>query len=312
MKLNLRGGLAALALALLGACGGGTSQIEPFVPTRMMSFGDENSLLTSDGKRYGVNALKADVTPATIDCASNPIWNQVLAIRYGLVFSQCNTSNAAVTATMYAKAGAKVADVKTQIDQMLASSGSVGPKDLITIWAGQNDIVELYRSYPAQSEAQLIAEATARGKLLSSQVNRLANANGRVIILTTFDIGATPYGLAQKAANTDTDRAALLSRLTNAFNAAMRLSLIEDGRLIGLVLADESTAQAVKFPTAFALADVTRAACAVALPDCTTATLVPEVAANTNWMWADDRHLGPAVQNQIGVTAAARAANNPF
>lgn len=315
MKLELRSGLAALALALMSACGGGAGQIEKFEPTRLLSFGDEHSLLTSDGRRYGINGLKADTTPAVIDCAANPIWVQALSTQFKLPFAQCNAANETVKAFMFAKVGAKVADVKVQIDQMLASSGSVGPKDLISILVGEHDLIELYQRYPVQSESQLIAEAEVRGRALADQVNRLANANGRVVVLTTFDIGLTPYALAEKAAHTDTDRAALMSRLTAAFNLELRLKLINDGRLIAIVLADETVTQMARFPGYFAsqgLADVTRAACAVALPDCRTDTMVPEVATNTTWLWADDRRLGYFAQGSIGTAAAQRVDSHPF
>ena len=227
--VQLRGGLTALALALLAACGGGKGQIEPFKPTRLISFGDEQSLLTADGKRYGVNALKTGTTTGEVDCTGNPIWVQTLTSHFSLVLAQCNPDNKPVTAFLRGAVGAKVADVKAQIDQQLAS-GSVGPKDLLLINAGFYDILEAYQQFPTRSEADLIGLLQQRGRALADQVNRLANANGRVVVLTAIDPGLTPAGQQEKASKTDTDRAALLTRLTNAFNVAMRLALIEDGR----------------------------------------------------------------------------------
>lgn len=308
--VQLRSGLTAVALALLAACGGGKGQIEPFAPTRLVSFGDEHSLLTADGKRYGVNALKSGTTTGEIDCTGNPIWVQSLTSHFGLVLAQCNPDNKPVTAFLRGSVGAKVADVKTQIDQQLAS-GSVGPKDLLVIQAGFYDVVEAYQQYPARSEAELTGLLQQRGRALAEQVNRLANANGRVLVLTAMDPGLTPAGLAEKASKTDTDRAALLTRLTQAFNVAMRLALIEDGRLIGLVLADETITTAVRFPGPFGYTDVTQAACSVALPNCSTATLRSEVGSNV-WLWADNLHLGAAGQTLLGNAALSRAVNNPF
>ncbi len=310
-------GLLATSLtALLVACGGGRGQIEPFKPTRMLSFGDESSLVLPDGRRYGISDFKrgtdGTVTqPATLDCAANPIWTQVVAGAYSLVMAACNPTAATVTAFQYATVGARVADIKTQIDQHFAS-GIVGPKDLITVMAGTNDVIALYQQYPTLTEAQITDQLVARGRALADQVNRLANANGRVVVLTIPDVGLTPYALAQKAANTDTDRAALLSRLTTSFNTAMRLGLINDGRLIGLALADESVTTAARFPSAFGLSNVTTGACATALPDCTTSTLVTDATAAT-WLWADDRRLGPEGQRRLlGDPALQRAGTNPF
>lgn len=309
--VQLRSGLAAVALAALAACGGGKGQIEPFAPTRLISFGDELSLLTADGKRYGVNALKAGTTTGEIDCASNPIWVQSIATHFKLAMAQCNPDNSlAIAAFLRGSVGAKVADLKVQIDQQLAS-GAVGPKDLLLVQAGFHDLIEIYREFPTKAEPELIASAQARGRLLAEQVNRLANANGRVIVLTAINPGLTPAGLAEKAAKTDTDRAALLGRLTTAFNTALRLTLIEDGRLIGLVLADESIATAVKFPSFLSFADVTQAACTTALPNCSTATQRTEVGTDS-WLWADDLRLGAGGQTLIGNAALSRAVNNPF
>ena len=61
----------------------------------------------------------------------------------------------------------------------------------------------------------------------------------------------------------------------------------------------------------FAVYPEVPAACAVALPDCTTNTLVLNAAANT-WLWADNLHLGAQGHAQIGNAALTRAARNPF
>ncbi len=307
--------VSATLIAVLAACGGGGGQIEPFRPTRLLSFGDEASVITPAGLKYSVNDFKrgtdgAITAPETLDCTSRPIWTQSLASQFGLVIANCNPNNATVSSALYAQVGAKVADVRAQIDQHLAS-GTVGPKDLITILVGQNDILELYRQYPTLSEDQIKAELTTRGQALADQVNRLANANGRILVATTTNPGETPFGLAEKAANTDTDRAALLGRLNESFNIAMRLRLINDGRLIGLVLSDEAITQAVRFPSATGFVNVTAAVCNVPLPNCTANTLVTDGNAST-WLWADNLQLGPSGQSRLASAALSRAVNNPF
>jgi len=56
--------VAIAAAVVLTACGGGTSQVETFSPTRMISFGDEASLVVNDsaanGRKYTVNGLDAN------------------------------------------------------------------------------------------------------------------------------------------------------------------------------------------------------------------------------------------------------------
>lgn len=314
-RLALSATLIASLAAVLTACGGGGGQIEPFKPTRMLSFGDELSHLTPTGQNYSINDFKrgADgnvLTPLVADCAARPIWTQSMATQFGLVLAACNPDAKPVTTAVYAQPGAKVADVRVQIDLHLAS-GAVGPKDLITVYVGQNDVLEQYARFPAATEQQIRDELTARGRALADQVNRLANANGRVLVLTINNLGESPFGQTQKAANTDTDRAALLTRLSESFNTAMRLRLLNDGRLIGLVLSDEAVSQAYRFPSAFGVANVAAGACTVALPGCTVNTLVTDANAGS-WLFADATRVGPAGHARLANAAITRAINNPF
>ena len=65
----------------------------------------------------------------------------------------------------------------------------------------------------------------------------------------------------EKENRTDVDRAVLLDDLSQAFNTALRVRLLNDGRYIGLVLADETVQQMARFPYAFGLANVSQGAC---------------------------------------------------
>src|SRR5687767_13559351 len=97
---------AAMLLAGLAGCGGGGDLIDPFRPTRQLSFGDESSVITADGKYYSINGVNS--TTGAIDCTLHPNWVQYLASRFGFVFAQCNPSAvAAPQATLYAQPGAK-------------------------------------------------------------------------------------------------------------------------------------------------------------------------------------------------------------
>lgn len=312
-----RHGLAGLAfaaltsLALLSGCGGGTSQIEPFAPTRIISFGDESSLITSDGKKYTINGLSA--TTSTLDCSLNPLWVQTLATHFGLVFRECNPNQIATpTGLMYAMVEGKVADMKNKLDAHFAVS-TFGPKDLVTVMVGANDILELYAAYPAQNQASLLDEVRARARVLADQINRIANANGRVVLSTVIDQGQTPFALKERASKGDIDRAAFLTELTREFNLEMRVNILNDGRRIGLVLADESLETVVKYPSSFGFSNVVDAACltTVAIENCTTGTLISDSSATT-WLWASDTLMSPGGQTQLANIALRRATNNPF
>lgn len=299
--------VAALAATMLASCGGGTSQIEAFVADRLVVFGDETSALTADGRRYAVNT----VTDGVFDCSSQRIWVQALASIYDLAFAECNPDNVVTPqAIMRAAAGARVADVAAQVDAQLAGDGVAG-NTLVTVLAGTNDVLDFYAAFPDTPRSELLSQARARGAQLAVEVNRLVAAGARVIVSTTPDVGLTPYALAEKAAHTDTDRAALLTTLTSEFNAGLRTTVLNDGRYVGLVLADEMVQAMTISPSSFGLGNIKDAACAVALPDCTTATLVSGADAAT-WLWADDLRMAFNAQNRLGILAINRARNNPF
>lgn len=296
-------GLLAFSL-LLSACGGGTSQIEPFRAGRMIAFGDEMSAFTADGYNHAVNGLASD--SQTLDCNKLPIWTQIVAKIYNFGFAQCPLTGGETKATTRAFAGARAADLPAQVAAQLAEGGIV-EKDLVTVLMGVNDVKDLYlQSLPplSRSEPELIAEVQSRGVAVAREVNALVDRGARVIVATLPDLGLSPWGLEQGSAG-----AALLSRLTAAFNGRVRVTVLNDGRYIGLVLADEFVQVAAK--GFYGFANVKDAACTVPLPACTTATLVSGAGADT-WLWADKTWMSTAGHRRLGALAESRARLNPF
>ncbi len=316
-RRGLRATLASLAgAALLAACGGGSSQVEDFVPVQMFALGDESSVLLPDGRRYGVNVL---TDAGALDCDDERIWVQAVARQYGLVFAGCNPdADPAPRAQMLAAAGARVAELATQVDAALAMA-QPGEAMVATVMVGANDIWELYDAFaldPSQPTEALLDEARQRGAGVAAQLRRLKQAGVRVILSTVHDVGKSPDALAEQLAYPDgVDRARLITDMVFQFNAGLRVALqdeeINDGRYIGLVLADEMVQAMVKAPGGFGLKDASVAACTVAPPDCTSATLI-EGASSANHLWADGRLMAYGGQVQLGLLAVSRANNNPF
>ena len=318
--------LSTAWLLLLASCGGGELVTE-FKPQRIVAFGDQTSVITqqgqidpltqqpyaASGQKFTVNAL--DATSGALLCQSNPNWVQYLAQSFALPFPQCNPDNVAAPSVDHAANGAKVADRVAQVDAHLAGD-TFGNTDLVTVLVGANDILEQYALYPAQDETALAAVLEQRGTLLAQQVARIAAAGGKVIVSTVVNQGTTPFGLAEKAAHdASDDRAALLGRLTSRFNAKLRVGLLnESGRDVGLVLGDELVQTYINFPSLGALANVTDGACATALPDCTTATLIDAAKSTSGatYLWADGHELGATGHRVLGDAANTRARNNPF
>jgi outer membrane lipase/esterase len=302
--------LSTLGMAIVvAACGGGTTQQTAFAPSRVIAFGDDMSVLTATGRKYSINALATDLV--SVDCGTQTLWVQAVANSYSFAYPECNPAgNATTPARSRAVAGARVDNLAAQVDAQLADGG-LDNKDLVTVLMGVNDVWQLYGQYTGSNESALIDEARARGERLAAQVNRIVGTGARVLVLTIPDLSFSPFALAQKAQFTDTDRAALIGRLVAALNGRLRTNIINDGRLIGLVLADETTQLMSRFPGAYALLNGNTAACTVALPDCTTATLVTDATGLTH-VWASDRLPGPSWHAQVGIQAVSRALNNPF
>ena len=313
----------AAAAAMLAGCGGGTSQIEPFAPNRIVVFGDDHSAIVDDGtgngRKYTVNGMTSDTLPLR-DCRLLPNWVQTLSDHYGFVFAECNRTAATPRAFMRAKPGARIDDAGTglaaQISEQTTAGGAFTSKDLVTVMMGANDIFELSDAVLAgtMTDAQAVAEARRRGGLLANRINGLLGAGARAIVSTIPDLGLTPYAVRMN--KTTAGVAARLTNLSYEFNATLRTTIDQtrfDGRNYGLVLADDTVQTISRFPADFAYSNSTEGVCAVAPPNCTNATadLVSGGNAGT-YVWADDKHLTPSMHARIGSQALTRALNNPF
>jgi outer membrane lipase/esterase len=313
-----RAGLAVLALAALASCGSG-EQVEPFEPTRILSFGDEQSLLEGipNGLKYSVNFF--NTTTSLTECSSFPIWTQLLAANFGLTYAECNPNGVTnPQGHILAEPGAKVADFQVQINDFLQQGNAFGSRDLVTVFVGMHDILEIYEQFnadPTLAASALLQRAKARGAALAGQINRIADADGRVVYTTIHDLGLSPFGRAEKArVPTGIDRAALLSDLTDEFNLGVKINARNDGRLIGLVTGDELSKIIVNNASVNGFTNVSTGVCnpdLEVLTDCTSQTLVTDGSATT-FYWAGSTYLSPGGHSQLGAAAINRARNNPF
>ena len=320
----LRVACAVATAALLASCGGGTSNgLVAFVPARILVFGDQASVITADGRKYTINAVNAD---GTVNCVSHPIWTQGLASSYGLVFAECpgTSATAAPTSRILALAGATAGgsgeiDLARQVTRQLElpadAGGGISSNDMATVFIGVNDIVAAYESFEAGgiSEAEAIAAAEQAGVAIATQVNRIANAGGRVVISTVPNVGVTPYARAKGAA-----AMAWLTKLTERVNGKLLITINNDGRKIGLIELNPYLIAAVGPPPGYGYVNVKDAACVPPITlNCTTSTLTTDPdsgtpATATTWLWASDLQLSPQGHAQLGNLAVTRAHNQPF
>lgn len=298
--------LACTTLALAG-CGGG-AQIEPFQPTRMFSFGDEQSLLNTQGQRWGVNGL--DATSNALDCKLNPVWVQTVAAAYGRVFAQCNPaaadgSVAAVTATMDAAEGAGVAELEAQVAARLAS---LDENTLTTVLVGTHDILSLAQGVvggTAQATAAAAAEARARGERVAAVVRSLSDRGAKVVVVTPLAMELSPWAVSQGA-----DVVAQVTQITERYAAGLRSQVgLLDGRQVAMLVGTDTMRLMALAPSSFGLAGT---AAALNTPSCKATAVLPNCSANaavatdlndgataTTYLWADDRRVAPAVHAQL-------------
>jgi outer membrane lipase/esterase len=303
---------AVLASTLLASCGGG-NQVQTFAASRVISFGDESSVINADGSKYTVNALVADSTTA-LDCASSPIWNQTVAAVYGLVFPQCAGTVVDPSSRIRATVGATVADVSGQIDAQLTDGGFVDG-DLVTVFVGVNDVLAQFGRYTTDGSDASLAAMDAAGTALAGQVNRLASLGAKVLITTIPEMGRAPAAGDRTVGSTNANPA-ILSLMSQHFNDALLAGLTNDGHKIGLIQLDSfvnAVDNAVIAGASVTYTNTSLAACQTTAPapTCTSNTLVPE-AVGTVWLWADDRHLSAVGHSSLSSLAVTRAQNNPF
>ena len=316
------GGVAVATAALVAASCGGGEPTTRFHASRVIALGDESSVLVDsgdhNGRKFSVNATVSDVDQ-TIVCTTNPLWIQSVALFYGLVFPECNSvvSTTSPVSRIRAQLGAQAGDLAAQIDaQQSESPFQAG--DMVTVMVGMYDVIAAYQQYPAVSEPELIAVVEAAGAETGRQVNHLTDLGAKVLLATIFDMGFTPFGAAERAAHADTDRAALLSRLTFRYNASMRATIVNDGRRIGLILMDEYVTSVGTIAGFGGFTNGTTGVCDLTkstfVPpsslDCTAQTFIS--GGTSTFFWADTLHLSATGQSVLGTLALNRAQNNPF
>jgi len=306
------------ATATLAACGGGHREAT-FAPTRIVNFGDENSYIAPDSTKYTVNAVNTANTPPTVDCNGNPIWSQILAAHYFQGVTNCNpyaATGGGARGISYAQPNASVSSIQGQVATYLSTVGAFSSTDLVSIWVGQKDILDIYALYPSITADDATARAEAAGAALGTQVNLIANAGAKVLIATVPPIGRSPFAYSEQTKFNDSGRPILLQQMTDRFNARLRATIVNDGRKIGLVAVDELIGTLLAAPTLYGYADVFNPACDAAHPlpgNCT--TVDNGLATPSLWLtflWADPTHLNADAHNRIGALAVTRAANNPF
>lgn len=386
--------LASAALVLAG-CGGG-SRAKDYQPSRMVSFGDDNSAIesysgnllnatggagTMTGLVYTVNTVAAaslvcdnyaapnfaqcststggtfssaattdyvvfdsanivskiehDTTNSTqqetdvvYSCTSSNIWIQVVAHDFHLGYATYNGStglcptDAYAGAVSYAAFGAKVADVVTQINSHI---GELDSSTLVTVMAGQNDILDLFAQVKAGTLSQASAEAElkTRASSLATAIRAIMDTGAKVVLALNPDLGESPFAYQQ----TDPNRA-ILSDLLDTFNNYLYVN--ELGTTSGRLLAGVNPETYTDPNTRSSTYTYNAAVCPIGLATLTrpdeTAVTQAEIddysavkycnsyystlnGSTSYYVWADQIHFAPLGHAWIGSAAYSRAAD---
>jgi len=194
-----------LALAL-AACGAGSTK-DPFIPTRIVVFGDALSDTTAATGRYTVN----DPTLAAVNN-----WTGQVAASYGApTIVSYAKGNARVTAAT-GSGGVAVTTVTAQVAQFLAVD-SFKAGDMVLINAGFSDVIA--EAGGANSTANATAYGTAYANLVRSIVTSGAK---HVAVANAYDLAKTPAAaILTNLGILNGARGALVA----AFNDALKINL---------------------------------------------------------------------------------------
>ena len=163
-----------------------------------------------------------------------------MASGYGLVFPQCNSSGVLTTsAEMKAVAGAKVADVVAAVQAYQGTTGFTR-STLVTLMAGQNDILAAYADWVAGTltRTQATARVAAAGKRWarwSTPSPPRQRGPGALRHAARHRLLAVRCVRVVSAGSED--RRTMLRELTAAFVEALRLAVTNDGAYAALITA---------------------------------------------------------------------------
>jgi len=177
----------ALAL-LLASCGGGSTVVSDFQPTRVVVFGDamaDLKLASSGLGRYTIN-----------DGTVNN-WVLQLANYYSLTPETANVK-AEAHARITDATGANNVSTTSVTSQISAWTGGFTANDLVIVSAGTSDLI--YAGNVAvvanTSAAQTTAATNVRqaARELATQIRQLVtNGAQRVMVLSPYNMGKTPW-----------------------------------------------------------------------------------------------------------------------
>lgn len=251
--------LAALTLA--GTFAAGVGATEAPAPERLIVFGDG---LSDTGNAYAASLEGGGEYPASpyFDgrFSDGPIWIEVLASRLRMPPPEPSFRGGLGYAWGGAVTGrrtdeAAVPGLGDQVDAFLEAGGTVGPGDLVVIWAGAEDF---HRSDFGLSAE--LPDPTALVQTLSGTISRLASEAGapRFLVVNLPPLGQTPRA-RWLGENVDAELPGYFDRLSAQFNNHLAAELSALEMRLGIEIlqldADALTREVLAAPGRFGFTD---------------------------------------------------------
>ena len=178
--------------ALLTACGGASTTVEPLRPDRVIAFGDGFNAVNASG--YGVNTVQA---VAGTDLPDDTIAGRLAYNRYGITLTSASGTgvlDATKKGFSYAQGLARIQDAATtsgdSLEKQIANfltANKPGAKDLFIISAGSLDIYDAFTN-----NTTLASPVTA----LITAIKRLTDAGAKyVLIVYPPNMARTPWAV---------------------------------------------------------------------------------------------------------------------
>ena len=187
-----------ISVSALAGCGGGASTVNPLSPSRVIAIGDAYNAVDATGS--GTFTVRNGATDNTVAGR--------IAAKYGITLNGATGAPLDSTGGFSYASGTngKAVDVQNQVGLFLADvSNSVGPKDLIIISVGSQDIV-------AQAPTNNTAALAAAANTVKNAVQSLTNAGAKyVLIVLPINMARTPWGLGGAGGLVTTDSIRALS-----------------------------------------------------------------------------------------------------
>jgi len=278
--------------------------------TRYVTFGDS---LSDNGNLYAATGGTQPPSPPYYDgrFSNGPVWIENIAgpqagWAVGVTSGNLNFAfgGARTDTTVASPPG-----TSAQINRFFAEGGTFAPTDVVTLWAGANDIFQAISVTANQNVAAMGAVAVTAATNVATQVGQLAAGGARtILVLNLPDFGGLPQF------NT-TAAAPLASYTTSTYNAILKAELAKvaaanpDARILQVNIAALNQAILAN-PTAFGFTNVTQSC--VGLTSCEGYAYFDEVhptaaghliiaAAANNYLNAQDRALSAASLSEVGL-----------